>query len=430
MMLIMFTPVSVKSAIGRMSSLIVHQLVDNGHSIAVVRTEAEHLLLTTAHDFGTEVFAWTNESAVFELIQKADACIYQIGDNFEFHEGCLRWLEDFPGLVCLHDFFLGNLFNGWAQKDHSRAELILKRWYGDEIAEKFFSFTDDESFIEGTHEVSPMTEWICSQATGVIIHSAWGCSRVMSSCVGPVRIVPLAYSAPKLLDHSATRTAAASSELKILTVGYINKNKRVDRVLEAIGTNSFLRKRVTYRLIGAIQDQTRNYLSAVAKRFGVNLTISGEVDENELFCAINQSDVISCLRWPVLEGASASAIEAMLCGKAIIVTDTGFYAEIPNYCAVKISHLNEIANIQSSLTSLLGDRRRVEQLGYAAEFWASKRFTSKNYAKQLEDIITDIFRTAPTIAALDYFCHTLEQWAKSDCSFLIDEVTRNLKIFE
>src|SRR3712207_9006373 len=47
-------------------------------------------------------------------------------------EGGVRWLADFPGLVCLHDFFLGHLFYGWAQTDRPQAEAILQCWYRSE----------------------------------------------------------------------------------------------------------------------------------------------------------------------------------------------------------------------------------------------------------------------------------------------------------
>lgn len=87
---------------------------------------------------------------------------------------------------------------------------------------------------------------------------------------------------------------------------------------------------MNYRLIGAVEPEVMSSLSALAARLGVNLVISGEVDDNELERAFTESDVISCLRWPALEAASASAIEVlMLYGKAVIVTDTGFYADIP-----------------------------------------------------------------------------------------------------
>src|SRR5690606_19915606 len=145
---------------------------------------------------------------------------------------CIHWLELAPGLVCLHDFFLGNLFNGWAQISRESADQVLLDWYGEHEANRYFSFSDVESFIEGTRHTTPMTEWICSQALAVIAHSHWGCDRVVASCPGPVRVVPLAYDLPLgetiCGDEKTHRTAG----LQLLTVGHINRNKRVESIIE------------------------------------------------------------------------------------------------------------------------------------------------------------------------------------------------------
>lgn len=430
MKLIVFTPASTKSAIGRMAALVTRELVSQGCEVTVVRTEAKHLLSTDIHNFDTRVLSWVDEAKIRGLIQLADACVYQIGDSFEFHEGGVRWLAEFPGLVCLHDFFLGHLFYGWAQKNRESAQAVLHCWYGGEMAERFFSFSDSASFIEGTRDLMPMTEWICSQADGVITHSNWGCDRVMNSCPGPVQVVPLAYDAPSATAESVVDTAAAGKNLQLLTIGHVNPNKRVSSVIQAIGLSPLLRNRVHYRLVGLIEPEMKKSLSGLAARLGVNLLISGEVDDKELQDAITKSDVISCLRWPSLEAASASVIEAMLYGKAVIVTNTGFYAEIPDSCAIKVNHTNEIAELQSSLEGLLENRSRLTNVANEAQRWASRTFTAQNYGIQIIEIIEHIYRTVPAKKALDVFCDILSRWSSNGAFFVAPELVDPLRIFE
>ncbi|MDM2732980.1 glycosyltransferase [Citrobacter sp. Cy070] len=430
MKLIVFTPANTKSAIGRMAALVTRELVAQGCEVTVVRTEAKHMLSTDVHDFGAQVLPWDDDAEVRELSRSSDACIFHIGNSFEFHEGGVRWLVEFPGLVCLHDFFLGHLFYGWAQTHRAQAQAVLQRWYGEVMAERFFSFSDSESFIDGTREVMPMTEWICSQADGVITHSSWGCGRVMNSCPGPVRVVPLAYDAPGALANMAINTYAGSRILQILTIGHVNPNKRIESVIRAIGLSPLLRNRVNYRLVGAVEPEMMNSLSDLAKRLGVNLVISGEVDNNDLERAIAESDVISCLRWPALEAASASAIEAMLYGKAVIVTDTGFYADIPDSCAIKINHSNEIPGLQSSFEELLENNIRVTNLGKEAQRWASQTFTASNYAMRLVEINEDISRTVPVKRAVESFCDILSRWSSNGAFFVASDLINPLDLFE
>ncbi|CAH2809433.1 MAG: hypothetical protein CBARDCOR_6696 [uncultured Caballeronia sp.] len=109
-------------------------------------------------------------------------------------------------------------------------------------------------------------------------------------------------------------------------------------------------------------------LSRLANSLRVNLLISGEIDDETLAhaVAVAAADAMSCLRWPSLEGGSASVIESMLYRKPKMVTDTGFYAEIPNGCVMKIAHGDEVANIRSALEQLCSEPERREQLGERA----------------------------------------------------------------
>jgi glycosyltransferase involved in cell wall biosynthesis len=427
---IVFTPTSVRSAIGRMAALVSKELKAQGCEVTVVRTEAKHLLSTNMHDFGTTVLPWDDEATVLTSINNADACIYHVGNYFEFHEGGVYWLSKFPGIVCLHDFFLGHLFHAWGQTNRVQADSILESWYGTDMAKKYFSFLDRDSFIEGTRETMPMTEWICSMSDGVITHSKWACDRVLNSCSGPVRVVPLAYDAPGLVNGQVVGRPTDDAELNLLTIGHINPNKRVMSVIKSIGLSPALRRRVRYRLIGSIESSMRESLAALAANLGVSLVISGEVEDSELENAVIESDVISCLRWPALEAASASAVEAMLYGKAIIVNNTGFYSDIPESCAIKISHSNEIFDIQSSLTTLLEDRDRLRSLGASAQRWAIKTFTAKNYAEQIKDIVLDQSRSAPARRATNYFCQQLQKWRYEINPNTIKDITSKLDIFE
>lgn len=430
MRLVVFTPTNTKSAIGRMAAMVVREQVKQGYEVTVIRTESEQLLIENSHCFDAPIIAWHNETAVRKLVKEADACVYHIGNNFLFHEGGVRWLSEFPGVVCLHDFFLVHLFYAWAQKNRAHAESILENWYGKEAIQKFFSFNSSASMIEGTRNDMPMTEWICSQAYGVITHSQWGCDRVLNSCAGPLKVVPLAYDALGVLDKKTAESADRNSIIKILTIGHANPNKRIESVIQAIGLNPTLREHLTYRIVGAIEPTTAESLTALAKQFRVNLSVSGEVDDQELMSAISESDIICCLRWPTLEAASASAIEAMLCGKAVIVTDEGFYAEIPNDCAIKINHSNEINELQAALMSLLKDPSRIDRYGVAAKSWASSTFTAKNYANQMAQCITDISRAKPTLQAIKHFSHIMRSWSFSETPDVLSELSRNLEIFE
>lgn len=412
--LVMFTPANTKSAIGRMAALVTRSLTAMGCCVTVVRTESAQLLDSQTHDFGSPVVRWDDQANVRKHIDESDACVYQIGDNYEYHQGGVHWLDTQPGLVCLHDFFLGHLFQGWAQERLHQANAVLNAWYGEEAPGRFFGHSTSESFIEDTANNMPMTEWICSQAYAVITHSQFGADRVLQSCPGPVRVVPLAYDTGNSQVESAARTSTpnTSNTLNLLTIGHINPNKRVESVIKAIGSSRPLREQIHYRLVGAIQPDVAKALDTLASQLGVKLTISGEVDDIELNNAIRDADVISCLRWPALEAASASAIEAMLHGKAVVVTDTGFYREIPDDCAIKISPESEADNLRKALEVLLTHRDLIDNKGASAMNWARETFTPSNYAEQLLEAINQMTVTTQAINGTSFHGNQLQGWIK------------------
>lgn len=428
MKLLIFTPTVKTSAIGRMTCLVSHALVAQGHEVVIVRTESDALLSRPSHDFGTRMIPWNDEQQVLHAAGQCDIAVYQVGDNYLYHEGCVAWLARLPGVVCLHDFFVGHMFYAWAQKNMDAANSILKHWYGDDVVKRFFKYPDNPAFIEGTKDKAPLSEWIASQALGVITHSRWGTPRLARSCAGPVSVVPLAYDAPGESLATSGYEPNKFGRMKLLTIGHINGNKRVANVIRAIAASPLLKQNVVYRLVGSIDPETVLELSALANGSRVNLVISGAVDDAELAHAVGEADVMSCLRWPSLEAASASAIEAMLYGKATVVTDTGFYSEIPDDCVEKISHEDEINEIRATLERLYSSPGARAALGERARQWASSTYSADNYARQLVEVSVASQKSRPRVNAKAYFVRVMKQWGASDELLNAEETLASLAV--
>jgi glycosyltransferase involved in cell wall biosynthesis len=170
-------------------------------------------------------------------------------------------------------------------------------------------------------------------------------------------------------------------------------------------------------------------LRELATVSGVELIISNEVDDATLSEAIRNADVISCLRWPSLEAASASAIEAMLYGKATIVTDVGFYKELPDQYVLKVSVDNEIEDLKKTLLSLQSNRSATTTIGKQAQAWASETFTAENYAGRLEQAIPVVLRANVIISAADHFATIIDKWSASPQLLRTPEILEPLSIF-
>jgi len=434
--LVVFTPAVKTSAIGRMATLVVQALAAQGHQVVVVRTEDISHLEAPIHAFGVEVVRWDDTNRVGALTRTADLVVYQIGNSFQFHRGCLEWLPTLPGVVCLHDYFLGGLFWSWATPaNRVLAQAILQAWYGEAIAANFFNHRCSKDFIEATWNKAPMTEWIASMATGVITHSSWDIERIVNSCPGPVEVVPLAYDqipASMLagglnLSHKAKDS---SGEFTILTIGHINPNKRAESVIRALGNSATLRRKALYRLVGAIEQDVAAQLSTLAENLGVRLSISDEVEDAVLLRVIEEADILCCLRLPALEAASASAIEAMLHGKPTVVMDTGFYRELPDDCVRKISPDHEASDLQTALEFLYQHPLERSALGQRAAQWATVTFSATQYAERLTNLALRATQAMPAIEAVRFFAGTLKRWGASEEKLSMQDTVAPLQIFE
>ncbi len=452
MKLVLFTPAIFASSIGRVSQLLEIELLRQGHEVAIVRTEDEPHLHAAPHLFAADLTPWNQTAQVEKLIQQADAAVYQVGNNYPYHRGCLEWLPKAPGIVCLHDYYVAHMFAMWAERNRTQAEAILRAWYGEHAVQRFFSHHNADEFIEETRTYAPMTEWIAAQATGVITHSSWDIQRVLRACPGPVQVVALSHfassshtptsggvtvgapsHAPMTNDTARTYTfssqasqgashAATAEPFHVATIGHMNSNKRQASIIRALGRSDLLREVAHYELVGPIEPHFTERLQSLARQCGVQLSVAGEVDDAQMAEAIERADVLCCLRSPVLESASGSVIEGLLSGKATLVLDIGFYRELPDDYVCKVSPEREVEDAQHALEYLYTHPEERHALGAHAANWARETFSATRYAEELVRVSALATKVGPAMEASKLFADVLTRWGATEALISSPEV--------
>lgn len=411
MKILFFTPIKVASAIGRVSKLIVEQLLLLGHEVVVIRSEDSAEFGGATHPFSCEIVNWNERKRVERLAAQSELVIYQIGNHYPYHRGCLEWLPVAPGVISLHDNFLGHLFWSWSERmGRDKANAVLSGIYGEKTAQSFFNHSSAEAFLEFASQFAPMTEWIAAMGTAVIVHSSWAMERIARSCRGPSEVVALPYDAPYLERTEPKALIEESDRLIVLTIGHVNPNKRYSSIIKAIGESALLRDRVSFRIVGPAESHTIQELTALAGQLGVQLTMTGPVGDEELATEIQNADIMCCLRWPALEAASASTIEAMLFGKAVIVTDTGFYRDLPSDSVMKVIPEREIPDLRTCLEGLVEGREIRVALGEVARNYAAKTFRADTYAAAIVQMNHRILQSHVVAGAARQVVSTLVRW--------------------
>ena len=436
MNIVIFTPAYVHSAIGRSTSLISQELIKHGNHVTIVQTEDREFIGKNSHDFGVQPIPWDNFSIVASQIKNADSCIYEIGDHYPFHKGALTWLKFKPGIICLHDFDLSNLFYEWARLNpyEAVAEYNFFDIDSDDFKKQFIRSKNNERQIEYVQNLDlkfPSVEWICKKGVGVITHSSSHIKKVLSSCAGPVFVVPLAYNLLNLVENPLPQKITEEKQsLNLLTIGHMNPNKRILQVIEAISSSPLAKERFIYHLVGLIETVTKLEILAYAQKKGATLVIHDEVSDTDLAHCINDADLVSCLRWPSREAASASCIEAMLSGVPVLVTNTAFYKEIPDELVIKIDPNYEIESLKLALESFIQNPQKFQTIAQKAKLWAQETFTATNYVTHLKLMIEDVKTNAPIVQALNLLKVDLKTWSSDGYVSSVINNLPNLEIFE
>ena len=183
----------------------------------------------------------------------------------------------------------------------------------------------------------------------------------------------------------------------------------MEAVINAVAGSPVLRSRCEYNMVGRIESSYRAKLESLIADLGLQdaVFVYGEVSDFELHWRLVEANVLACLRWPALEGASASCIEAMSYGKAVIATDTGFYSSIPSDCVLKVSLAHEAQELAQHLELVVTHVNERGALGKRALDWARRECAPERYAERIEPLLEAAAEERPSADALNQIGLTL-----------------------
>jgi glycosyltransferase involved in cell wall biosynthesis len=390
------TPFFERSAIGKKSAEIVEVLLREGHEAEILRSEVDRVSFAAPHATAAPVH-WLADFPADELRRRYDVLVYQVGDNYLYHGAILAYLREVPGVTIVHDFYLYDLFLGWvAAQGHPPGlhDAVIRSFYGEEALRWGSAGRSHLELMERVAKAYPMTEWVTRFAIGAVAHATFYAERLQRSCPGPVAVIPLAAEPRAGIDEHRP----AGSKLRLITVGIANPNKRIGALIEALGGSAELRRAYSYRVVGAAEaEHERAFRERAAASGGVDFDITGYVDDEQLMREFTEADVIACLRYPVLEGASASLIEALLSGRPTLVTDRGCYADVPDGCVLKVRPETEVEDLRRSLSWVAGNPREALEIGARGRQWALANTAPEDYTRKLLGLIERAMEVEPLV---------------------------------
>jgi hypothetical protein len=85
----------------------------------------------------------------------------------------------------------------------------------------------------------------------------------------------------------------------------------------------------------------------------------------------------------------------MMCGRPVVVSDAGFYAELPDDCVAKVPINVEPQALAGVLEELVGDETKRRQLGEQARKYSHSAFTTAGYVAELVSCLDEFVECKP-----------------------------------
>jgi glycosyltransferase involved in cell wall biosynthesis len=313
-----------------------------------------------------------------------DVVLYHIGNNPEGHGWILEALRRRAGIVVLHDFVLHHLVAGvtLGQGDADGYLDAMQRDAG--VVGRLLAHGVVDSLLppiwEHRAQDFPLTGEVLTHADGVICHSRYVEARVREyGYAGPVFVIPMpAWPSVEL----GSRLAPEGSPV-LACVGYLNAAKRIPQLLEAFG--GVLRRfpHAVLVLAGAAAAD----VELDRGRLDEGVVRLDHLVENELWQLLADCDVCVSLRGPTMGETSGMAIRALSLGKPLVVSDVGWFSELPDSVAAKVPlDDSEVEALTAVLERLAGDEELRSRMGADA----------RNYARREHDLdhVADLYVTA------------------------------------
>lgn len=421
-----FTPFARASAIGRFSRAVTAELA-KGNEVDIWHPQADDLHRTRLR---TVAFS---PRLQFEpdMLAPYDVLVYNLGDHLPFHRDIWLASQAAPGITILHDFVMHHFFAGYYLMDRkSRPEYLaaMVRLYGEagrEVTERAFAGVPPWVWETDRVVEFPFFEEAMRRAHGVVVHADFFRRKVEACFPGPVRKLALPYDCPSAAKSlSRHELGVPTGSLLLVTVGQVNPNKRIAAVLETLARDRDLCSRVVYAVVGACDGPYRETLAGLIREHGLQdaVRLPGHVPEDRLHAWLAHADICVNLRYPAMEGGSASLAEEMLSAKPVIVTDTGVYGELPDGCVVKVRPECEIEDLGAALRALATDPAARKTLGARARRFAEEEFRADKYAAGFLEFAAEVLEAKPLLQVADRMADRLAEMGVSPEAEIVGRV--------
>lgn len=266
-----------------------------------------------------------------------DFVIYHFG-NSQFHAHMFELLEEVPGVVVLHDFFLSGI-QEYLEATGTMPYALSRELYR---AHGYKALLDRLRSSDPSEAVwrYPCNFSVLDRAIGIVVHSKY-CKTLVADWYGPafaqqVAHVPHLRAQPKPFNRSDARSQLGldADDFVVCSFGILGSHKLNHRLLAA-WSQSRLAENPKCKLIFVGECSNREYCDQLlgvmkkAKNKG-SIQITGWVDDDTFHSYLSVADVSVQLRALSRGETSGAVLHSMNYGIATVVNSNGSMADLPS----------------------------------------------------------------------------------------------------
>ncbi len=331
---------------------------------------------------------WFRENA-----HRFDRILYQLG-NSPFHKHIFELLQQFPGVVTLHDFFLGNVLS-WMESVQFKPEAFRQALYESHGYRALMALAQEGA--EATCVRYPCNKLVLDHATSVIVHSQYAVDEA-KRWYGPNaahtwhRIPQIRGVTPRAGRTESRRCLAIGEDsFVVCSFGFLHPFKLNHRLLEAWLSSPQARdERCNLIFVG--ENHGGPYGNGLLERIEAagredRVRITGWVSQGEFRMYLAAADCAVQLRTSSRGESPGAVLDTLYHGLPTIVNANGPMAEYPDDVLIKLSDNFDDAELIESLERIRRDESLRVRLGIAGRGYISDNHAPMKIGSLYRDAI-------------------------------------------
>ena len=362
-----------------------------------------------------------------------DVALYHIGNN-PWHAFVYEAALRHPGVVVMHEANLHHLIADITIRRNDWDAYLAECEYNGGAPALEFARRVRKLEAGPDYDGLPMTRRLLENARGLVVHSDFVARQMrQQGFAGPIAVIPHGAWIPEV-DRNGTRQSLGIDESTPLigAFGFLKPYKRIAESLRALRRLVKVDPRVRMILVG--EPHPEFHVDQLIRTLGLteHVRVLGFTPIEKFVDYISACDIVLNLRYPTVGETSGSLQRALGLGRAVVVSDVGAFAELPDDVCLKVpvspARKHEEEDYIFEYLSLLTSRPDLAQaMGARAQEWVARECSWASVAERYVGFLRSVTtggtvpdappppKTEPEFVA-EVEPETIERWAAPDAT--------------